>query len=405
MLHRGHLISALRAGREDFIKFERAWRDEVQAGAENLRALSSLKSDEIRGRVGLTTAPGALPSGELDYMRGMVVPFGIEWRTHEEARRWAVETLRERVTFAADGSQIMPGRDISMPVAGVQVAWFENPHAAHGGYEKDALFSIITPNELMQSDGGQASPEQVVNFRRFELETQALCAFIERRRGWRARGERAPLAFLDGTFLISSARQHTENKFFAHYAEAILKLVRLSAEAEVPVVGYIDQSYARDLVNLLDVLDKRRAQQSTVYDAQLLAAPTREDPALLARWGDRTIFSYCLREGLVEDFRDDRNEPLVGFVYLQTTTDAAPARLDIPTWIYEAGLLDEVLDATRAECVVGNGYPYAVETADAAAVMTARDREHFLRAMQDFAREQDFAFHISRKSVSKAHRR
>ena len=404
MLHRSHLMTALRAGREEFVNFERAWRDEVQAGAERLRELSSRTSGNIRESVGATKAPGALPSGELDYMRGMVVPFGIEWRSHEEARRWAVETLRGRVTFAADGSQIMPGREISMPVAGVQVAWFENPHVASGVYEKDALFSIITPNELMQSDGGQASPEQVVNFRRFEMETQAICAFIERHRGWRARGERVPLAFLDGTFLISSARQHTENKFFAHYAEAILKLVRFSAETEVPVVGYIDQSYARDLVNLLDVLDER-AHQSTIYDAQLLAAPTPAHPALLTHWGDRTVFSYCLREGLVEDFRDDRNEPLVGFVYLQTTADAAPARLDIPTWIYEAGLLDEVIDTARAECVVGNGYPYAVETADAAAVMTSRDREHFLRAMQDFAREQDFAFHVSRKSVSKAHRR
>lgn len=404
MLHRSHLITALQAGRDEFVNFERAWRDEVQTGAEQLRELSRLSSGEIRERVGLTKAPGALPSGELDYMRGIVVPFGIEWRSHEESRRWAGEVLRDRVTFAADGSQIMPGREISMPVAGVQVAWFENPHTDGGSYEKDALFSVITPNELMQSDGGQASPEQVINFRRFEMETQVLCAFLERRRGWRARGERTPLAFLDGTFLISSARQHTENKFFAHYAAAILKLVRLSAETEVPVVGYIDQSYARDLVNLLDVLE-RRSHQSMIYDAQLLAAPSPKHPALLRAWGDRTVFSYCLREGLVEDFRDDRNEPLVGFVYLQTTADGAPARLDIPTWIYEAGLLDEVLDAARAECVVGNGYPYAVETADAAAVMTARDREHFLRVMQEFAQQEDFAFHVSRKSVSKAHRR
>jgi hypothetical protein len=126
---------------------------------------------------------------------------------------------------------------------------------------------------------------------------------------------------------------------------------------------------------------------------------------LLASWGDRTIFWHCQRTNLDEQFYDERGEPLVGFVYLQTTGDSAPARLDIPAWVHASGLLGEVVDAVRAECVVGNGYPYAIETADEAAVMTARDREQFLRAMQDFADQNSFAFRISRKAASKGRRR
>jgi hypothetical protein len=68
-------------------------------------------------------------------------------------------------------------------------------------------------------------------------------------------------------------------------------------------------------------------------------------------------------------------------------------------------LLDEIMDAVRAECVVGNGYPYALETADAAAVITSHDRERFLHAMQEFAEDGGFAFRVSRKAVSKIHRR
>ena len=64
-----------------------------------------------------------------------------------------------------------------------------------------------------------------------------------------------------------------------------------------------------------------------------------------------------------------------------------------------------MLDAVGADCVVGKGYPYALETADAAAVITMRDREQFLRVMQDFATSEDFNFQIARKAVSKAHRR
>jgi hypothetical protein len=102
---------------------------------------------------------------------------------------------------------------------------------------------------------------------------------------------------------------------------------------------------------------------------------------------------------------DAKGKPLVGFVYLQTTGEGAPARLDIPAWVYDEGLLDEVVDTVRAECVVGNGYPYALETADAAAVINGHDREQFLRAMQEFAVEQQLDFHVSRKPVSKARRR
>ena len=145
--------------------------------------------------------------------------------------------------------------------------------------------------------------------------------------------------------------------------------------------------------------------KTNVYDAQLLSAHAGEWPPTLDAWGDRTIFWHCQRTNLAASFFDEHGAPLVGFVYLQTTSDGHPARLDIPAWVQEAGLLEEVTDAVRAECVVGNGYPYAIETADEAAVMTARDREHFLRAMQDFAAQHSLDFRISRKAASKGRRR
>jgi hypothetical protein len=73
--------------------------------------------------------------------------------------------------------------------------------------------------------------------------------------------------------------------------------------------------------------------------------------------------------------------------------------------VHEAGLVEEVVNAVRAECVVGNGYPYAIEAADEAAVMTARDREQFLRAVQDFADQHSLDFTVSRKAMSKGRRR
>jgi hypothetical protein len=405
MLYRTHVMSALERRRVDFVNFERGMRDEVGELAARLRALAGRTSEEVRRASEAEGVRVTYPSDELERARGAVVPFAERWRSHEEARRWALSVLSNRATFAADGSQLFPGREASVPVAAVQVASFENPHTPEGRYLKDVHFEVITPDELRAGGRGFDSPEQVVGARRFELEAEAVRAFLERRRGWRSRGERAPVAFFDNTLVFSSPGGDSETFFSKRYATALARLIALSRETEVPVVGYVDHSYAPDVRDLLEAFYKD-LPETNVYDARILSAHEVEGgEPLLNAWGDRTIFWHCRRRGLAASFFDERGTPLVGFVYLQTTGDGSPARLDIPAWVQESGLLEEVVDAVRAECVVGNGYPYAVETADEAAVMTARDREQFLRVMQDFAAEHRLDFRLSRKPASKARRR
>jgi hypothetical protein len=412
MLYRTHVISALEKTRGEFASFERMIRGEVGELAARLRLLAGRTSAEVRRESGAMAARVAFPSDELDGAGTVVVPFRETWRSHEEARRWALEQLRGRVTFAADGSQLFPGREASVPVAAVQVASFENPHSTEGSYFKDVHFEVITPEQLMGSGrGAYDSPEQVVSLRRFEIEARAVCDFLERRRGWRSRGERTPVAFFDNTLLIASLRKGTDADFSKRMADALAELILLSRETEVPVVGYVDHSYAHDIAGLLGAFYKD-LPETNAYDAQILRAraPVNESllinaQPLLDKWGDRTIFWHCQRPNLAERFFDESGAPLVGFVYLQTSADGHPARLDIPAWIQEAGLIEDVLDTVRAECVVGNGYPYAIESADEAAVMTARDRAQFLRVVQDFAAEHSLDFHISRKALSKGHRR
>ena len=55
--------------------------------------------------------------------------------------------------------------------------------------------------------------------------------------------------------------------------------------------------------------------------------------------------------------------------------------------------------------MVGLGYPYAIEAADAAAVITSRDREVFLKTLQEFAEGSGLKFDVSGKATSKGRRR
>jgi hypothetical protein len=404
MLYHTHVINALESKREEFVSFERTLRGEVSGLASRLRALAGRTSAEVRSESGAVSARLTYPSDELDREGAPVVPFGKTWRSHEEARRWALEHLRGRVTFAADGSQIFPGRDASLPVAAVQVASFENPHSPEGRYLKDVHFEVVSPDRLREGERVYESPEQVVGLIRFELEARAVCDFLERQRHRsRTPGGRVPVAFFDNTLLIASLRKGADSSFSKRMTDALAELIRLSRETEIPVVGYVDQSYAHDIGGLLAALHKD-LPETRAYDAQILRTRAGAPP-LLEKWGDRTIFWHCQRPNLAESFYDEAGSPLVGFLYLQTTADGHPARLDIPAWVHEAGLVEDVADAVRAECVVGNGYPYAIEAADEAAVMTTRDREQFLRVVEDFAAQHQLDFHISRKSLSKGRRR
>jgi hypothetical protein len=67
--------------------------------------------------------------------------------------------------------------------------------------------------------------------------------------------------------------------------------------------------------------------------------------------------------------------------------------------------LEPVLDVVRAEVIAGQGYPYAIETADAVSVITMQDRAEFYAQFQEFMEKQGLKFTFSTKAVSKSRRR
>ncbi len=70
------------------------------------------------------------------------------------------------------------------------------------------------------------------------------------------------------------------------------------------------------------------------------------------------------------------------------------------------GVLEPVLDVVRAEILAsGHGYPYALETADAVAVITMQDGNEFYAQFKEFIERQGMKFIFSTKSMSKGRRR
>jgi NurA domain len=401
MIQREKILQQLQSKRDKFVAFEDSFREEAGRYLDALDRMAMLSSSEMARRLALVGTPGATPTAEFDAAPDLCVEFPRKWKNHQEAREWAFDALLDHPTFAVDGSQIRPYDDFSIPVAAVQIAWFENRHTIDGRYVKDARFEVLTPEDLTVEFGDdRVISEQQVNLRRFELEIESLCATMKKLSMSGGDASKLAVAFFDSSLVISFA-DRLQGEAQERHVRAMLELLRTSEKTGVPVVGYVDGSRARDLVHMVASLFKQNDAEK-IHDSWLV------DSRLT--WGGRTPMFVCARggadrkqQGILERFEEYRRG--VGFVYLKASATAPPARLEIPLWVLERGLLGQVIDLVIAEVVVGNGYPYVIQSADAAAVISSRDRDAFYSIFQRFAREQEIGLRVSQKNTSKSRRR
>jgi len=177
MLFTTKLLAALQAKRERFISTESNFQNDINLLKGSLEQFSSLSLKGVEEVLAPIEHPGARPTAELDKHKDIRVPFPASWDNHRQARTWALNILHGTPTFAADGSQITPSKDISVPVGVVQVGWFENPHSSPGSYVKDVEIEILASDELGEGDAHESAfPE--INLKRFVREVEVLNTYM-----------------------------------------------------------------------------------------------------------------------------------------------------------------------------------------------------------------------------------
>jgi hypothetical protein len=398
MLSREKAITALERKRPHFQAYlteQRKQQTRLDATLVEFLSLSKSQIEAMLDQLNINW-PGARPTFELDQADRLCMPFAAQWANHEEARNWARETLLNRTVLAVDGSQIIPTKDISIPIGAIQVGWFINDHAIEGRYVKDVEFDVIAPGELQGSEeeGESGFANWYINQQRFVGECRKLCELIMNYADHPI--EAKPVAFFDGSFIISFASPMLPRRSDI-YLQAVNEVLTYSERSGVPVVGFVDGSFSRDLVGMIDNVMRTGSAQA-ITDT-MLAGP------LLPHWGDRTPFFICARDdAMSREGRAPFYEDVV-FTYVRLTADRLPARVEMPRWVMESGRAESVIDAVRAECIIGLGYPYAIETADAVAVMNPADRERFTALFQQFVEQEGLHITLARKALSKQQRR
>ncbi len=417
-------MQALKLKQGQFAVYDDSFSEQLEAYRQALETLyrhfpTSASLENLLPPPGHTASAGARPGidfdrwlvgAELSEYKAPHFPFGQTFSNHAQAREWA-ECIEGVTTIAVDGSQLQPSRDISIPVALIQVGFFANPHFRGRPYVKDVKMEVLTPDEIMEVSREEDADfnsypysETQVTLRRFELEVETIRELMERY----ARSRRpddpvySPLVFFDGSLVVSFALT-MPSPYRERYIQGAVSLLQASETYRVPLIGYIDTSYARDIIIMLRQLDSNQEQHEPI-----LKDTKNVHDALLWRgrlqWGDRTPAMLCARGDVLEEYGEYREQ--VAFCYLQTSISRPPARLEFPRWMLDTGVLEPIMDVVRAEVIAGSsGYPYAIETADAVAVISAPDRRDFYAQFQDFLERQGITLTFSRKSVSKGIRR
>jgi hypothetical protein len=422
MLHKGKLQAALNLKQGQFSLYDGTYSEQLKEYQQALETLyqqypTSTQLEQVLAAGTNNNKPaGARPSIEFDRWlvtaeqteyHGPLFPFGQEFANHEQAREWA-ECIEGITTVAVDGSQLQPWRDASIPVALVQIGFFVNPHSIGRPYTKDVRMEVLAPDDIAEpprkgdeeSDSYPYSDMQVT-LRRYLLEIDTLCVQMEQLAQARLPGDpvHSPVVFFDGSLVVSFALTMPEI-YRNQYINSAIDLLQASERLRVPLIGYIDTSYARDMISMLRRVDESKKQTvlrdtHKIHDALLWQGHLQ--------WGDRTPAMICARGDILESYGQYHDR--VAFCYLQTNARRPPARLEFPRWMLEAGIVEPVMDVVRAELIAGNGYPYAIETADAVAVITMQDRSEFYGQFQNFIERQGLKFTYSTKSMSKGRRR
>lgn len=394
MLDSTHLLEALTDKGDEFIHYQKRKEEEQELLKQQFHKFSGTPPERIYHILSKETWPGARPTYEWEEAGSLVLPFDQEFSHHQEAREWSRGILENQAVFAADGSQLLPTKDLSLPVALVQVGSFYNPHSLEKDFAKELKTKVLGPEELLASGSEEKIfHEQYISLKRYQMESQCIQEFCLNKE----RASRDSLAFFDGSLLISFA-EILMDLHRNEYLNSVMDLLDASIRMEVPLVGYVDTSAARDLIRMFSLFsfDSSLAHHDGIRDTDITNV-------ILPNWGDRTIAFHLLRPGILGQYNNIGGG--LGFFYMRTSMSRPPARIEFPMWILEAGLLDKVVDIIRAELVIGNGYPYAIETADQIAWFSPQDRAKFGRVLHHFLEQREISLHNSTKRQSKDRRR
>lgn len=314
--------------------------------------------------------------------------FSNRFANRGQATDWAMEVLKGKTIAAVDGSQVYASRSYSVPIGLAQAGLVINRHAGADSVSKSYGLSLIFPGEFDEHGGMSAYSTVPVSLKRHQLECKAIIDFMHKEPG--------NLVFFDGSLVLSFINQ-LEEKMRAKYAESIVAMMKASEETRTPVAAFTDMSLNKDLITMMRYHFRLRPT-THLSDAHVLVGEMR--------WGDRTRAFISDRDD--RDVKNNRSvldlygshRDQIAFFYIQSSGDL-PSKAEVPKWVYEAGLVEQIADVIRAQSIIRPGYPDIIHRAHEYTVINQSEAEQFSHMLDRFATANHIRIYKSAKEQNK----
>jgi hypothetical protein len=316
---------------------------------------------------------------------------------------------------AVDGSHIdidrhLPARCFLINIGEVVIRYGSNPDASLSNH----------PN-LYASDDDLVIRDTVAPYREQRINGAVLGArrAVEELNGLAEALRQTPpdvptLGLIDGSMLIfgldgSHYQEFVRQELIENgFIRTLEELRLLSAERQLAVASYISLPRSPEVINALRV--RVCPYEVAECDRYCGRKPVDERPCEIEVGGliDRDVFARILQPGersglfassspIVDKYYKGHE---VYFFYVNTGEELG--RVEVPSWVAEdEALLGLTHSLIVDQCRKGPGYPVALMEAHEQAVVTGRDRQHFVQLVEDALYDQRLPVYSSEKNLSK----
>lgn len=293
------------------------------------------------------------------------------WLEPLEATHFITPQTTQYRVLSTDGSQIYPDRHQGFTCYLINIGVVDITYQPHNS----SIYLDAIPY-IEQLPENQLN-EQLISIRRGVYELRSLIEYYKK-----TPSHHRTIAIVDGPLLLSHI--DPEDEIQREYYDQSIELYQEAADIGLPLIGYVSLPRSRELIKLLQVID-REVPLTSLVDTDVMT-----DLDIYHRFA---CFSYALTTSYP-------SEATPYFTYVHTGSEIA--RIELPRWVYEDELLRNfAFSVVLDQCIKGQGYPVVISEAHEQAVIDAQDRELFFTMLQKLYIEKTQAYQRSRKLLKK----
>ena len=330
------------------------------------------------------------------------------------------ELPRNYCVLGVDGSHIdinrhMPADCFLINIGGIGLLYGDTPDAWLFNeptlYADDSDLFIRNPENEHQ---GELVSGSVLDAKRACEELSGLVSMLQT-----APDDVPVVGLLDGSFVMFGISAHpafVRQSILTDDYLASMESIRVIAQnREVAIASYISLPGSMDVMNGIRLaVCPYRLTDVTNCDRKCGHSRLNTRPCDLTAGGlrDRDIFSILLKDGersaifqsstnIVKDYYGP--DHAVCFFYVRAGAEIG--RVEIPAWVaMKDSLVNLVHTTIIAQTNGGPGYPVCLKEAHEQAVISTKDRQHFVWLVEDMLAKKNVPVYSSEKNLSKMHR-